>query len=71
MPWALLRNQTYVQDRVQNLQIHALRAKILTCFSAAELGWKFKRLIYKQYIETDLGNGVILVISPTIPHLAI
>ena len=64
MPWALLRNQTYVQDRVQNLQIHALRAKILTCFSKTELEWctllySCSALISKQYIETDLGTGVL------------
>ena len=35
-------------NHVQNLQIHAVRANILTCFSE----------VSKQYIETDLGTGV-------------
>ena len=40
-PGALLRNQKGVLDHVQNLQIHAVRAKIHTCVSVAELEWKF------------------------------
>ena len=60
---ALFRNQPVVLDHVQNAQIHAVRAKILTCFSAAELEWIVSSpprggSLAKQYIEAELGTPV-------------
>ena len=50
-PGGLVRNQPDVLGHVRNLQIHAVRAKILTYVF-------LQRLISKKYIETDLGAGV-------------